>query len=127
MKTILGVAASAMILLSNFSIAEEYNHFPSLPSKDISTAMCNIKTYNQKLDTIMAQKELSAQDMVKVHELTYTLENALIFLKEVINKAAVDLERVHKASEALDPKTIKQSGNEYLQATDLLVAEKECK
>jgi hypothetical protein len=47
--------------------------------------------------------------MVKIHELTYTLENALGKLSEDLAKAAVDLEEVHLASEKLDTGLSKNS------------------
>lgn len=37
---------------------------------------------------------LSTEDMVKVHELTYTLENAVNFLRETLKQVFVDLEEV---------------------------------
>jgi hypothetical protein len=52
--------------------------------------------------------------MVKVHELTYTLEQAVAQLKSEIDKAAVALEEVHIASESLDQKTIKAESSNYL-------------
>jgi hypothetical protein len=52
--------------------------------------------------------------MVKVHELTYTLEQAVAQLKAQIDKAAVALEEVHIASESLDQKTIKAESSKYL-------------
>jgi hypothetical protein len=102
------------------------NHFPSLESHDVQTALCNIQTYNEKLTAITSQPELTALDMVKVHELTYTLENAVNFLKVSLEDVSVDLEEVHMASEKLDQDTIKLSGQKYLTTTSLLLSKKQC-
>ena len=105
---------------------EKYDHFPSLESGDINTALCNIKHYNEKLAVITSKTELPAEDMVKVHELTYTLENAVNFLRETLKQVSVDLEEVHKASERLEPNIIKSAGESYLSPTTTLVMSKKC-
>lgn len=111
------------ILLTQVQIADaaDSNHFASLSSTDIQTAFCNIQSYNQKLAAITSKEKLTALDMVKIHELTYTLENAVIFLKATLETVSVDLEEVHIASEKLDQTVIKTSGQKYLKATSLLL------
>jgi hypothetical protein len=41
-------------------------------------------------------------------------------LKKDLDTIAIDLEKVHKASEHLDKKTIKGSGDKYLAASQLI-------
>lgn len=117
------------ILLSAMHCAnadEKYNHFPALDSADINAAFCNIRSYNKKLAAITSKPELTAEDMVKIHELTYTLENAVNFLKQSLAQVSIDLEDVHKASERLDATVIKSSGEKYLKPTTTMVSAKKC-
>lgn len=128
MKKFLVATASFICLASLVAKADEkYSHFPSLKAPTTSAALFNLTAYNQKLQAIVNKKELSPEDMVKVHELTYTLENAVIKLQKDLNTIAVDLEKVHKASEHLDQKVIKGSGDKYLVATQSILASSKCK
>ncbi|XOV80893.1 MAG: DUF6746 family protein [Aestuariibacter sp.] len=117
-----------LVLASSYTMAkgEKYNHFPSLPAPDITTAMCNLDAYNQKLSNIVMQPALSAEDMVKIHELTYTLENAVLRLNQSLKETAEALENVHLASESLDEQTIKNQGEKFLKSIDALLARVQC-
>ncbi len=126
-KYILTAFAVLLPSLSPAQAGEKYNHFPSLEAANTSAAFCNLAKFNQKLQAITNKKTLTAEDMVKVHELTYTLENAVIRLQKELDVIAVDLEKVHKASEHLKQDVIKNSGAKYLVATQLLLAGKTCK
>ncbi|MDN3652360.1 hypothetical protein QWY77_06240 [Thalassotalea ponticola] len=106
--------------------SEPYQHFPALESPNTQVALCHLTRFNQQLKAITDKPELSAQDMVKVHQLTYTLENALMRLQTDLKDIAADLETVHIASEQLDAAAIKSAGDDYLQALDLLLNPKSC-
>lgn len=105
---------------------ETYDHFASLESPDVATAFCNLLSYNQKLNTVMSKSELSTEDMVKIHELTYTLENAIARLSDTLKDSAAALEEVHLASERLDQQMINTQGTKYKQLVDSLLASREC-
>ena len=128
MKLKLFLGAIAFVVLTSTSFADEdYDHFPALAAPDVATALCNIKTYNEKLVAITNKDEMSAEDMVKVHELTYTLENALARLQTTLGDMAVVLEEVHKASERLDSGIINESGKTYLAGTSEFLKQSPCK
>jgi hypothetical protein len=122
--TVLAVAILAQVQTVN--AVERNNHFSSLESSDVQSALCNIQAYNEKITTITSKPKLTALDMVKIHELTYTLENAVKFLKVSIENASEQLEEVHLASETLDAKIIKESTAKYLAITSLLLSKKQC-
>ena len=122
-----GAIASLGVLLSNAQADEKYSHFPSLESADTASALCNLEVFNKKLQTLIKKDKLTPEDMVKVHELTYTLENAVIRLQKDLKTVAVDLENVHLASERLDKDTIKDSGKGYLDATNAILNRATCK
>lgn len=128
MRSITKLTLVFAALVSNFVVAEEsYNHFPSLPSNDTQTAICNLNTYNLKLQEIISKKRISPEDMVKIHELTYTLENAVARLQTTLEVTAVELEKVHKASERMDSKVVKHSGDSYIQQLETLLNPASCK
>ena len=128
MKKHMFVASLAIGLLAQSAHSDEqYAHFPALESNDLQTAICNIQTYNQKLNAILSAPEITVQDMVKVHELTYTLENAVNFLKGSLEQTSIDLEKVHKASEVLDASIIKNAGKRYMNSTTMLGKSEQCK
>lgn len=127
MKKLLIATASLMFFTAvNVQADEKYSHFPSLKADNTSAALCNLSKYNEKLQAIVNKQKLTTEDMVKVHELTYTLENAVQRLQKDLDTIAVDLEKVHKASEHLDQSTIKGSGDKYLTATSLVLAKSTC-
>jgi formate-dependent nitrite reductase cytochrome c552 subunit len=126
MKKLLIATITLLSTIQVVNAEEKYSHFPSLQSADIHTAMCNIKNYNTKLAAITSKAELTTEDMVKVHELTYTLENAVNFLKVSLEQVSADLEDVHKASERLDQKIIKNSGKKYLDPTNKILEVSKC-
>lgn len=105
---------------------EDYDHFASLEAPNTSVAVCNLNSFNKKLQAIVEKSELSAEDMVKVHELTYTLENAVQRLQQDLVDIAVDLEKTHKASEALKQDEVKMAGSAYLDELNLLLKPKKC-
>lgn len=121
MKKLLLTISTILLTQVQIANAADSNHFPSLSATDIQTAFCNIQNYNKQLTAITSKEKLTALDMVKIHELTYTLENAVIFLKATLETVSVDLEEVHIASEKLDQTVIKASGQKYLKATSLLL------
>lgn len=127
MKTIL-ITLSAILFtqIQTANAEEKYSHFQPIKPHDTQTAFCNIQTYNEKITAITSKTNLTTQDMVKIHELTYTLENAVNFLKVTLENASTDLEEIHQASEKLDQKTIKLSGQKYLATTSLLLNKNKC-
>lgn len=127
MKKIITTAITSLTFtVCNVQAEENYSHFPSLESPNTSVALCNLTKFNQKLQDIVNSEAITPEDMVKVHELTYTLENAVMRLQKDLETIAVDLEKVHKASERLDNDTIKNSGKEYLDATAYILNNHTC-
>jgi hypothetical protein len=129
MKNTLSILVATCLSLSFVSLAsggDKYNHFPALESSTTKSALCNLANYDKVLAEIVQKEEMSVEDMVKIHELTYTLENALSKLSEDLGKAAVDLEEVHLASEKLDKATIKKHADIYANITTAFSAKQTC-
>lgn len=128
MRFILNTILPLTLLAScSVSAGEKYNHFPSLPAPDPETAICNLTKFNAKLAEITNKKQITPEDMVKVHELTYTLENAVAQLQSTLEVTAVELEKVHKASERMDQNVVKTSGDIYLTKLQAILSSPSCK
>lgn len=116
----------AFVNVASVSAEETYRHFPSVPSPDLTTALCNLQSYNDKLTEILSKDKLDAVDMAKIHELTYTLEDAVAQIQEGLTVVAENLESVHKASERIDQQAIDTHGSQYIAQTKLLTEAAKC-
>lgn len=93
---------------------ERAEHFEGKAAEDIAEARANLAAANAELRQLLAQDELSSADMARVHELSYTMENALQRVQTDLEEAAVALEEVHLASEEMDRETVNQQAPAYL-------------
>ncbi|WP_417689259.1 DUF6746 family protein [Pseudidiomarina sp.] len=100
---------------------QRYEHFKGQPAKNLNQALFNLANFNAKLEEIMAKDELTANDMATIHQLSYTLENALQRLDEEVDTMQEVLEEVHLASESMDYETVKKQGKVYLESTGKIV------
>jgi hypothetical protein len=126
MKSILVFGAIALFSFSTASYADEqnrYEHFSGQPAKNLDQALFNLKNFNAKMAEIMAKDELTPQDMATIHQLSYTLENALQRLDEEVDTMQEVLEEVHLASESMDYETVQKQGKVYLESTGKIVKE----
>ena len=56
---------------------ERPDHYKGESSATLEQALANLSSHNTQLAAILAKDELGPEDTAKIHELTYTLENAL--------------------------------------------------
>lgn len=96
-------------------------HFKGEPADTLAQAVANFSEYNQRLAELLAQDELAITDLGSVHELTYTLENALEKIQEEVEAMAHTLEEVHQGSETGDFERVQSNGAAYLEAAQTLV------
>lgn len=97
------------------------DHFEGEPSETLEQAVRNFSEYNQKLAGMLQQQNLSAEDIYKIHNLTYTLENALHKIEDEVEALEEVLEEVHKASERADADTVSTRGKVYLEKAQTLI------
>jgi len=81
----------------------------------------NLREYNGHLQELLDKEELTAGDLEKVHQLTYTLENALKRINTELGGIAGDLETVHLASERREVETVRAKGRAYIDQVDTLI------
>lgn len=115
-----------LVLLSGLLLplgiqAERVDHFKGLPAHTLEEAVQHFSEYNRKLHGRLDQDTLTATDMAKIHELTYTLENALAKISEELTLLAETLEALHVASERADHKGVRTHGRVYLEAANTIV------
>lgn len=107
----------ACLLVSSLAAASELrpNHHEGQAAPTLEVALANLSEYNTRLEAILAADRPSPQDLGTIHELTYTLENALERISIDLEAMSEALETLHLASERADVETAKRSGAEYLQ------------
>lgn len=118
------LAFTSVLLIANVGIAQDNlqrpDHFKGLEAPTLEVALANLTSYNEKLKQRLAG-ELTPVDMAAIHQLTYTLENALETISNEVKEIADLLEEVHIASETMDVETAKKSGARYLQESQYLM------
>jgi vacuolar-type H+-ATPase subunit I/STV1 len=114
------IATTALFFSLPLLADDEYDHYEGEPAKSLEQAVANLSEYNNRLEKVLAG-ELTPEAMNEVHQLTYTLENALGKMDEELEDIAERLEKVHKASEHADPDTVKNEGAVYLDKTRTIV------
>lgn len=122
MKSVLSALFISTILLAgNASASEDRpDHFKGKPSTTLQEAVTNLNEYNQKLQALL-NAELTPAAMAEIHQLTYTLEQALQKVHQETEKMQQVLEEVHVASEHMDVDTAKTQGKIYLQNANTLL------
>ncbi|MCE8031353.1 hypothetical protein HOP54_21945 [Halomonas daqingensis] len=116
------LSALLVSLMSATAVADSTPaHFKGEPADTLAQAVANFSEYNQRLAELLAQDELAITDLGTVHELTYTLENALEKIQAEVDAMADTLEEVHQGSETGDVERVKRNGATYLEAAQTLV------
>jgi len=109
--------AGALLALSLSATAvadERPDHYSGERSDTLEQALANLADYNGQLEAILAKDELGPEDTAKIHELTYTLENALARIESEVEALEETLEEVHVASERYEVETVRTQGRKYL-------------
>lgn len=100
---------------------ERIEHYQPLASDTLTQAVSNLKSHNAHLQQLLDQPSLSDEDLVKVHELTYTLELAVERLRSVLADTADVLEEVHLGSETMDANRVRDNAERYLEVMATLL------
>ncbi|MDX3773849.1 hypothetical protein QE250_06975 [Chromatiaceae bacterium AAb-1] len=116
------IALTATLLTAGTAIAhdERSAHYKGKQSETLEQAVANFSEYNKKLKQALAG-EVTPNDMVEIHELTYTLEVALEKLHKELGNLKDVLEELHVASEHMDIDTAKERGQVYLKTAETVI------
>ncbi|BAZ93694.1 hypothetical protein TspCOW1_13240 [Thiohalobacter sp. COW1] len=122
MKTLkMAVLFSALAVSVPAFADDRPGHYEGEPAETLEQAVANFSEYNRRLETILGQGELSSRDLHEIHQITYTLENALERLEEEVEELAEVLEEVHLASENADAETVQSKGRDYLETSRQII------
>lgn len=112
-RLISGLVAPLSFSFNPVIADDRVDHFKGLQAQTLSQAFAHISDYNQKLQALL-NADLTPEAILQVHELTYTLENALERLATELDAWAEQLEELHLASERFDAEAVKAEGDAYL-------------
>lgn len=93
---------------------ERPEHFEGKSAENLEQALTNLAEANAELEERL-DGDLSDEDMARIHELSYTMENALQRIQQDTESLAVTLEEIHLASERMDRSTVENQGPKYLE------------
>lgn len=100
---------------------ERVDHYAAREPATLQDAVTDFSEFNEKVAAVLARPELGSTDFEEVHELTYTLENALAKIRGELNDLADTLEALHLASEEHKVEATRTHGTAYLKAARTLV------
>ncbi|MDP5187519.1 DUF6746 family protein [Alishewanella sp. SMS8] len=89
-------------------------HFSGKAVSDVQQASKVFLEKNTELANLLAG-ELNPTSVTAIHQLTYTLENALALIPNTNDQIKAALEEVHLGSEYMDYERVKRNGATYLQ------------
>ncbi|MEM7053157.1 MAG: DUF6746 family protein [Pseudomonadota bacterium] len=117
MKTSFAISclATALLLAVSARADERPDHYEGEASETLQQAFANFAETNKRIAGILAQKEVTMADLAKIHELSYTLENALERIDDEYDELADQLEALHLASEGADIVYARGLGQAYLE------------
>lgn len=117
-----GWAVAALLAFGSATLADDRpSHYEGLSADDLQTAVKNFSTYNAKLEALLAKKHLTPEDLAAIHEMTYTLENALGRITTEFAALEESLEEVHQASEHADAESVQEHGARYLDKSRKII------
>jgi len=112
------ILAALLTMTSCFSLAtyasERPDHFKGEPAETMEQALANFSEYNARLAALLEQDELTMADLAQIHQLTYTLENALERINDDLEDLAETLETLHLSSETADIEAARNNAEIYL-------------
>jgi len=113
------VLAVCLILAGEVLATDRPDHFKGLAAPDLQTALDNFTKYNKHLEKAI-NGELTHADLANIHQLTYTLENALKKINTDLAALEEALEEVHLTSETLKRDELKKAGEAYFKTVKIL-------
>ena len=97
------------------------DHYQGLAAETLAEALDHLAEYNARLASMIERGALTPADLNAIHQLTYTLENALERIGEEVAAIAETLEEVHVASEQAEALLAQERAAAYLQSSRPLI------
>ena len=122
-SALLFILAAAALAFAGTAPAAEVDHYSGKEAKTLEQAVSNLDEYNERLEQVLDKENLSAEDLHKVHKLSYTIENALKRIQRELGTMAGDLETMHLSSERGEADTARKHGRAFLDQARTLTGE----
>ena len=120
-KTLIIYLLFTCVATGNAFAGERADHYKGKVPKSLDQAMSYLRSHNAQLNTLLKTEKLSPQQLDEIHQMTYTMENAIKKLKNEVTVISDSLEALHKASETGKTKITKNLGEKYLLLSKPLV------
>lgn len=122
MKTLIqtAVLALAATIASSTFANDGATQVNGVPSRTLTEAVANFSEYNQRLEKALAQAP-TPERLQEIHELTYTLRNALDKINEDMDGLTDTLEEIHISSEAQQADAVQEYASEYLKTARTVI------
>jgi len=117
-----GLFCAALLFAPAAHSQDNDDHFEGMPSENLEEAIANLRTHTALLEARLAG-ELDQEAMMDIHEMSYTLENAVARLSAELDTLAVALEEVHLASEQWDDETVREQGAVFVNGVRVILPE----
>ena len=99
---------------------ERVSHYQGKQANDVGEAIANLREGNARLKELLSGG-VSEYDMQDIHNVSYTLEEAVARLREELGVIADDLENMHFYSEGYKRDDVLEYGNAYLNGIERIV------
>ncbi|NLY25992.1 MAG: hypothetical protein GX049_00340 [Alcaligenaceae bacterium] len=121
-KTLFALISTTLIASFNANASghNEVRHFAGDQSATLEQALENFSSNNKQVAQLL-KGEVSEVDMAKIHELTYSLENALEKIRKDLDSLADTLENLHNASEVMKRDEVIKEGQKYISTAQKVV------
>jgi len=113
-------ACITMVPLLSFA-DDRPGHYSGEKAETLQEALKNLHEYSDKLGAIVHADSFGTDQLHSVHEMTYTLENALQTLEKELQQMTETLESVHIASEQGETSTVEEDSMIFLEKTRVLL------
>lgn len=109
--------AGLLLAVTSATLADDDRpeHFQGKEASNLAEALSHLREYNRELETLLDGDLETVQTHNEIHQLTYTLENALERVDDEIDRIEERLEAVHLGSERADAETVSSEGRAYLE------------
>jgi len=115
------IVLGSALSISSLGFASESKHFKGEQVETLEQAVKSFSANNKKFAAMIQDGEIDLKEMGEIHQLTYSMENALKKIKSELEMAEELLEEVHEASEHGQTETVLKDGQKYLEKAQTLV------
>jgi len=115
------VLFGSLLSMSSVALASSSSHFKGEEINDLPKAVQIFSEQNKKFSAIIEKGSIELKEMGVIHQMTYSMENALKKIKKEVAEMEELLEEVHEASEHGENQKVIDDGKKYLEKAQTLI------